>query len=780
MPAPTRKGFAEGFRWLRDVADGVLFSDTGIATERGVLLAERESRGTRQAEVRQAIARFQVAGAREAEREPIGTLETLAAARATTLQRFYDRWYRPENAVLVVSGDQSVDAIEAKVRAAFGSWQGKGAAAPRAAPGRIDFARGLASFSVAAPELPSVVSICRNRPPFARDEAEPVRYTREARAAVWRGILTQRFKTLVTSGHSGLLGADILQRDGREYSITCLIVVPIGDQWEQGMATAQAELARYVADGPTEAEVEAQIKDTRASLRGAINSADARSASARADTILARLLDRRPVLAPREEMHAFDLAVEDTDPATVKATGTTQWAGSGPLLALILPKAAAPATVRTAWLANAARPALPSFTDRPDVTWPYTDFGKPGAVTRREEIPVPGFVRLRFANGLILNFKQTGLERNNIQLRARFGAGQHELPPSTMLPATLAAMLLPAGGLGKISSTDLQASLRDTDWEFRTDVTPSAFVLVRSTSRNDFPLALQVLAAFMSDPGFRPEIDERLPGAVEVMYRLIEANPQVALSEAMLATVDPGSPDRLPTRTTVGSWRSTDFARVLRPALTQAPVELTIVGDIDEATATRLVAATFGALPSRPTTDRARADARFTRFPKRDFSPILTTHGGPVDQAAASLIWPLYVAEPARRREEYVLKLLAGVFNDDLRHRARVELGKTYSPNVATAMPDLWRPGHVGGPSRRTARRYRTARLGEPSHGQEACRRRDNAGRCRCGAHPAARRSCGRAESQHMVGRRDGWLGSGRHGHRGGDQLRRADVVHLA
>jgi zinc protease len=51
-------------------------------------------------------------------------------------------------------------------------------------------------------------------------------------------------------------------------------------------------------------------------------------------------------------------------------------------------------------------------------------------------------------------------------------------------------------------------------------------------------------------------------------------------------------------------------------------------------------------------------------------------------------MWPLYVATPARRSEEYALGLLAAVFKDALRHRIRNELGKTYDPSVTTAMPD--------------------------------------------------------------------------------------------
>ena len=686
-------GLDEGFRWLRDVADGVLFTDAGIATERGVLLAERESRSGPQATVQQAIAKFQAAGAREPERDPIGTLETLTVARTAALQAFYDRWYRPENAVLVVSGDQPPDVIEAKIRAAFGSWQAKGTASARALPGRVDFSRGIASFNMAAPGFPSFVSACRNRPPRAADQSEMARYTSEIGAALWRDILNLRFQALVSAGQSGLLGAAMVDKDSREYGETCLIVVPIGDGWEKALASAQAELRRYIENGPTEAEVEAQVNEGRAILRGGIHSAGARTASDRADTILGRLLEHRPVMSPREEMHAYDLAIEDIDPAAVKTAGAAQWAGSGPLLTVVLPTAIDPGQLQASWAANAARPALAAFTDQGKIAWPYTDFGKPGTVAKREEIIDPGFVRLRFANGVILNFKHTELEPNGIELRAQFGAGRYELPDGSLLPASLGAGLLAEGGLGRLSAADIRTSLRDTSWNFKLDIGTDTFMLSRSTSKANVEILLQVFAAFMTDPGFRPAIDERLPGAMEVMYRLFSTQPQMAVSEAMLAAVDPGSPDRMPDRAAVASWHSTDFARLLRPALTEAPVELTIVGDIDEASATRLVAATFGALPPRTAADRAHADTRFTRFPDRGFPIIRTTHGGPPDRAAATLIWPLYVAEPARRREEYALKLLAGVFNDDLRRRTRVELGKTYSPEVATAMPDYANQG---------------------------------------------------------------------------------------
>lgn len=680
------KGIEEGFRWLRDVADGVLFPEAGVASERGVALAEREIRESPEATASQALARFQAPGLRTIDRLPGGTRAAIAAARPDTLRAFYDRWYRPENAVLVVVGDQPPEAMEARIVGAFTSWQGKSARAVRAPLGKIDMRHGLDTFTIAAPTLPTIASACRTRPPLPRGDSEIVRTTREVRSAIWHAIVAQRFKALINAGNSGLLGAAIVGNDEREFAATCLITVPAGNAWEKGLAAAQAELRRFQKDGPTESEVDAQIAESRAALRGGIGGT--RTATVLAETILQRSLDRRPVVSPREAMHAFNVAVEDLDPAAIRAAVAADWAGAGPLVALVLPDKVEPVRLRDAWMRGEQATGLAAFTDRKAVTWAYTDFGKAGAVASREVIADPGFVRLRFRNGVILNFKQSSLEANGVELRARFGAGRRGLPDDGFVGASLGTGLLTAGGLGRMSAEDLEQSLRETGWSFDFQFGTDFFQFSKSTSTSNLQIELQVFAAFMSDPGFRTALDERIPGAVDIMYRMVGSQPELALGEALLLAVDPGNPTRLPPQSVSAALRSADFEKLLKTALTGAPVELTIAGDIDEATAIGLVAETFGALPARSGGPAPRADARFLRFPNRAYPVIRTTHTGAADRAAASLVWPTYIAQPARRREEYALKLAAAVFNDELRKRVRTELGKAYDPTVLTVMPD--------------------------------------------------------------------------------------------
>src|SRR3546814_16742532 len=63
-----------------------------------------------------------------ADRIPVGTEEVIRTAPAARIRDLYDRYYRPERATLVMVGDFDPAAVEAKIRARFSGWQGRGAA----------------------------------------------------------------------------------------------------------------------------------------------------------------------------------------------------------------------------------------------------------------------------------------------------------------------------------------------------------------------------------------------------------------------------------------------------------------------------------------------------------------------------------------------------------------------------------------------------------------------------------------------------------------------------
>jgi zinc protease len=687
--AANAAGTTEGFRWLRDVADGVIFTDSGIRSEHGVVISEETVRKDEAERISQAMARFRGPELRTTVRNPGALAPALSSIKAGAVRAFYERWYRPENAVLVVVGDRPISELEKLVTDHFATWQGKGLPTPRARLGKVDVARRLDAIALAAPTLPKAVTACRMQPPPAPDRDQLSRIVRETRRSIWQGIFDQRIERLVNAGASSLLSGGVIDDSNQEYTSTCLVAIPTGDNWPEALAAVQSELTRLVTDGPTETELESQIEEQRSRLRGAISNAGARTASNLAETILERGLDRQVVMSPVEEMHAYNVAVADLDVRTLKAAVNADWSGSGPLLTLLLPTKAPAAAVKAAWLKTEAGGALPAYTDLAAVKWPYDEFGAEGTVVSKEHVARPGFTRVRFANGVTLNFKQWTAQPNEVEVRAQFGAGRKQIANEDYAAAEFGTGMLIPGGLGRISGPDIERSMRNVSWQFDFGMRTSAFEFSQSSVAPNLPSMLKVFAAFLSDPGFRSDSDARIPDAIDIVFRNLLSEPEIALDQAMTKAIDPNNPELLPSQAKLTKLNSTEFARVLKGPITTEAIEITVVGDVDEETVIKLVGRTFGALKPGRNVTAPRTDARFLQIPDRPYPVIRTTHKGAADRAATRLMWPLYVATPARRREEYALDLLAAVFEDALRHRIRNELGKTYDPSVDTIMPDF-------------------------------------------------------------------------------------------
>ena len=75
------------------------------SAERPIVLAEKRERGGAGLRMADLTRQTFFAGQRLSVRNPIGTEETLRAADGKGVKAFYDRWYRPENTVIVVAGD---------------------------------------------------------------------------------------------------------------------------------------------------------------------------------------------------------------------------------------------------------------------------------------------------------------------------------------------------------------------------------------------------------------------------------------------------------------------------------------------------------------------------------------------------------------------------------------------------------------------------------------------------------------------------------------------------
>ena len=690
LPAGGDAALGLAFRWLRQVADGATFPAPVVEREKGVLLSESRERSVAAYTAMLELSSFEEMRTRSARREAADPPASILATTPARLRGFYAKWYRPDNAVVVVVGDMPVEDMRARVEAAFGSWTPAAAGpVPEHAPfERIDPHAGPAEDIIVEPNGVSMLAVCRNvQGAQGRLDTLP-RLRRAIASAVWSKVIDERLNQLARQPDAPFVGAVVAEDDdAKEAKGACLTVMPREGDWRRGLTAAQAEIRRLAAYGVTDVEIKDALHDLRVTYWNKHRTEETGASPAIAAALVDALAQGDPI--PGEQAAAvFDAAVKGMAPLEASAAFAADWSGAGPVIAYVAPKAPEAGAIKAAWTAGETAPPPAESVAAADSIWPYAAFGKPGKVVSRQAYPTLQMVRLTFANGVVAYVKtQNQQAEAGVDVRVAFGAGRRELGAKDAFAAVVGAKLTPYLGLGKISYTDMRRALRGHGWSMDFDIGGTTFLMQGATQPGDLDVQLQVLAAFASDPGFRADMDSAFPTTMRAAVRLMRSLPAAVIPLAVGDALRPGQPSLLPPDDDIAKLRAADFAAMLGPAVRTEPLEVTVVGAIDEKTATPLLARTFGALPPRKPVDRRRPDAWFLGGLGKALPPINVTLPG-ASTAATGAVWPLWSSAPERRREALAVEMADRILSDVLRKRIREQLGKTYSPAVETAIDD--------------------------------------------------------------------------------------------
>lgn len=681
------------FSWLSDVADGLIFDPDAIEREKGVVLAERDRRMGQAWDYQRRYQAFVAPGLRGPSRLAIGETEDIRNIDAARLTRFRNLWYRPDNAFVVAVGDFDEAAIETRIQQAFGNWTPEGEPGERALAGTPDLQRPLAVMVSREQQQGSGLSICQVRPYVRLGPDSLERREFNIARGLWLSIANRRLQRLSQGDNPPFVSASFNTSGWlREAGYTCLRVTPRSDRrWREALEASVAELRRLQAHGVRSDEIERHVVEQQQAGAEAIANAGTRFSTVLADALLSAEpghdLDGSGFIAPAEAARLYEQVALKMTPERVNAAFRHDWPGTEPLIAVTMAAPPSERAVRSAWRAAGRRRVPPPLTAAGGNAWAYGDFGTAAAPITRQQIECADFVRFVFDNGVVVNFKTVAFTRDNVQVAVRFGDGLQEVAAADQLPTRFAAQFFALGGLGRHSAMEISDLFPGRRYQLSLAMGADAFVMRGTTRPADLELQLQMMAAALTDPGFRTDFDRARETGINTLFRQLRTDPGTVANDALLTAAQPGNPRSLPSRATVLAWDQETFRRVLSPALTNAPLEVTLVGDIGEADAIRLLGATFGALPTRPPRDARSPDAWFLRFPER-LDPVQVEHEGSPDRGLVRLTWPLFVGSPERRREQRTLSLVRAVMANKVRDDVRERLGASYAPSVSLTLTD--------------------------------------------------------------------------------------------
>jgi zinc protease len=676
-------------RLMREAASELTIAPDAVDHERGVVLSEERTSDSPAFEVFKARLAFQLRGQLMANRIPIGKVDVLQHAPASLIADYYHRYYRPERAVLVVAGDFDPAAMEAKIRARFSDWKATGPVGPEPDLGKIA-PRQPEGKLVVNPGVQLNLQVSWVRPP---DLAPDTRAKRRQDIIEQLGfnVLNRRLSAIARRANPPFLGAVAYKVDqGHSAEVTGLNLLSTPDGWRDALTALDAEQRRAVQYGVRQDELDREIAEARAQAQAAAAGAATRRPSQIAEEIVGSIGDQQVVTSPAEDLAEFEAAVKGLKADTVSQALKAAFQGAGPLIFMTSPKEVPGGEPQLlAQYQQSQKLAVAAPVAPHEATWPYESFGEPGKVVETKDVTDLDTVFVRFANGVRLTVKPTKFRNDEVLVRVNIGHGLQQLPKDRQSLAWFGNAFI-EGGLKQIDNEDTERVLASKTYGARFSFGDDAFVLSGSTRTGEVATELQVLAAYVADPGWRGEAFKRQQNAGRTVHDQLESTDSGVLRRELSGLLHAG--DRrftYPGRDDIAKAQLADLKGQVEPHLASDPIEVVVVGDITVEKATEAVARTFGALPARSPEQPLAADAKRMGFPAGTPAPVAFTHKGRADQAIGFVAWPTtdLWANPQQALETDVMAEVMGLRLID---QLRIQQGASYSPSVNYTHSDAW------------------------------------------------------------------------------------------
>jgi zinc protease len=597
LPSATPASVDESLKILEGMMSAPGLSQAALDSERPVVLAEAREQPGPQMRFSDLNRETFFAGQPLAKRSPIGTPETLAAATEASVRAFHRRWYRPERAVVVISGDIEPATAEELVRRNFSGWAGQGPATPTPSFGKPQPGK-TQTAAIVEPSLPPIVSFAWVRP-WSIDADTVIFNQRRMIDQIAIRLVNRRLESRARAGGSFISASADLEDVARSANGTFVNILPVGEDWQAALKDVRATIAQAVATPPAQEEIDREIREIDTQMRAAVDSARVEAGAKKADDLVDAVDIGETTTTAAASLGIFRGAVDKRmfTPAAVQAAAksvfdgvalravvNTRTAGDNipAQLAAALSQEVTPVTARNRALAKVDFSSLPKL-------------GRPGKVVSRSTVLAdPKLEKIVFANGVTAVLFENPSEASRVYVRVRFGGGRGALPADRVVPAYAADLALVASGIGKLGQEEIDRLTGQRRIGLQFDMDDDAFVFGATTSADDLPDQLRLIAAKLAAPGWDPNPVARARAVLLASYAGLEASPDGILNRDLDNLLHAGDPRwGTPSRAEIEKLDAKSFRALWEPILASGPIEVQIYGDMKSDAAIQAIAASL-------------------------------------------------------------------------------------------------------------------------------------------------------------------------------------------
>ena len=672
-----------------------------VESERGVVLDElRGAEGSVDGRIFDGLDELFLSGSPYEGRQPLGSAAAVSAMEPEPLRAFYDRWYRPDNAAVVVVGDIDPAGIEAGIAERFGPLVARGDSptrpelivAPSTEPQVLvvsdaDLAQGFAQVTLPTSPVDGL-----------SPEAELQAFILDSLAF---DIIATRLGNDALRGEAPFDDARV-DSSGfvRGLDAPEIVVSADGDAIEASTQAVFDEYERVRRFGFSPAEVERAVSSVQTVADSFFDGRDSRQDVDFAEEYVRHVLVGEPIPTADAGYDLLSVILDRATPETVAYGFVNRLASTGAHVMVAVPeREVGDLPVEDAWIAQAFGTRDRDLAPRADET------GIDGALMVApepvEEISsdeladgrIVSFVAptlLEFRNGVQVSLNVTDIVEGQVAMEARSPGGLAVVADADIPAANAAGIVVGNSGVATYDPVALADFLADKDVGLQFAITAFSEGAFGSSGTSDLEVLFQLIHLSMTQPRVDPialdqYLDDEIPFAADPSI-----DPGYAEFKALLDARYDDPAFLLSTVDSLNSVTADDIDRVFRDRFGDASdFAFAFSGDFDLDEATELARRYLGTLPASgrvETVDHVEP-------PPPPGVVVDEINAGQGEQASIALLF----TSPATpdRRDDVAALLVQQVLTNRLTDSIREELGESYSPFAVVAVGDGANPDAV-------------------------------------------------------------------------------------
>ena len=695
VPTDVDSNLDDGIGVLAQWLSAATLDPDEVESERGVVLSERrdsdQSFGGREYA---AAEQMYLATGSYADRTPIGTEEAINAMSVEPLRRFYDDWYRPDNAAVVIVGDIDVDDVLQLVRDNFDALEARSqapadtelAVGPFESPQATVLLDPDAQTGYAEIALPAVAG--DSTATFGQLRAAIV-----SNAAF--DMIATRLTDDVSRGDVAFVDAGVSDNSFvRPLRAPYVYVSAPPDELGASIDALAVEMERAARDGFDQIEFDRLLRSRLATVEADFRQSSSRGDAELADDAVETFLTGAPNPSATTTRDLLNSAYSSLTVEQVSASFAQQWSNGNPYLFVSAPDTTADPPSQESLLgllADLADRAIAPREVEEQVVGELMTAPEPVVEESTKQLPDGPFldpVQLTFPNGAVVILNQTDIVKDSVTLAATSPGGISVVPDDKVWDAYAATTVLTAGGLGDLDAVQVQQILADSTATVAPYIGQIDEGFTGSSSNTDIEQIFQIVHLLMTKPRADQIALDSWTSSVRPYVDDPTTDPDLAGTIA-LGKARYGDEVRF---TQVPS--PADFAAIDLADMTQVFGErfsnsadwvFAISGDFDMKQATDLSRRYIGALERT-----GPVEEWVDRQPDAPDEPVtVQVQSGTGDKGSLTLLYT--AASTDVDLDRIMADLLGIVITNRLTDQVREELGASYSPSayaIASAAPD--------------------------------------------------------------------------------------------